>query len=195
LRDQRGFTESDLQVFLEIDPDNIALDVTVREEAIISRSISDRTQQLNGALEMGVLSPAEYMVAMSDELERPITEAQEKQIRFITALVVNIADGEEFQGMSSLSPDIFGLIAHKYMHGLDLHEDDAMERIGRLEMAINTQMQLVQEMQGENQTESQQQEEPGGLPPAQGAPESINSVNSPTGAAGGLPLGLPAAVA
>jgi hypothetical protein len=202
LKDEVGFTTGDLEQLQAIDPENIALRVEVREESITSRSISERRTQLNESLELGIIGPDEYILENAMELERPITAAQEKEIQFIHSLIIDISEGEPFQGMPSLNTGLFENIARMAIHGLDLNEPDSRQTIALLEQAMEIQRQIAlemaQQMQGvaeQEQGQAAQGEQFSALPPLQGPPESINPITSPTGAAGGLPLGLPAAVA
>jgi hypothetical protein len=202
LRDEIGFTRGDLEQLHAIDPENIALRVEVREESITSRSVSERRAQLSEALQLQIIGPDEYILENAMELERPITAAHEKEIQFIHSLIIDIQEGEPFQGMPSLNQGLFESIARMAIHGLDLADPESHQKIALLEQAMEIQRQIAlemaQQMQGLTEQGTEQAAQGEGfstLPPLQGPPESINPISSPTGAAGGLPMGLPAAVA
>ena len=204
LVNDHGFNESDLMLFQEVDPARIALDVSVREESIISRSVVERIAQLNGSLQTGLIGAEEHIVAMALDVERPITAGQEYEINYINGILVDILNGQPWPGQPSLNPGMFELLAKRAIHQLDRRKPGAMQQIAMLEQAIQIQRQLALEqmqqmggMEGGQGQGSETGQETGSefVPPAQGAPESINPVDAPVGAAGGLPLGLPASVA
>ena len=151
------------------------------------------------------MTPEAVILEITDEMERPITAAHEREIQFIKTLIVGIMDGEPFMGQPSLNHGLFELVAKTAIHGLDLSEGEDKKRLARLELAIAAQRQLAMEQAqaveglGQEQGSQQQTQDEGGslslIPPAQGPPESINPVTAPTGASGGLSLGLPAATA
>lgn len=204
LRDDHGFGQRELETLQEIDPRRVNLTISVREDSIISRSVDERTQQLDQSLAVGLISPEEHTLAMVSELERPITQSQAREVEFIRRLVVDIVNTEEpFQGQPSINFRMFTLVATLAIHGLDPTDEDDLPTIARLEAAIEKQrtiaLEKAQQEQGALDAPPPQNAGaangsngsapfPGG--PPQGAPESINPVTSPVGAAGGLPLGL-----
>jgi hypothetical protein len=185
---------------LEIDPRNLQLDVSVPEQSIVSRSVNERVSQLNAAAEMGVVSREEYLLSMARDLERPVTNAQEREIHWLHDLIVDIANGEQYEGIPSINFPLFQLVAQQYIYGLDRKAEDTPRRTARVEAAVETQRQIALERMAPMSEQPEGASEPtadetGSLPPPSGAPESINPTSAPTGATGGLSLGLPAAVA
>jgi len=200
LRDKHGFTSDDLQVFLKTKPRNSPLLVRVRQHAIISRSIDERTQQLMAAVQVQAITPQELAIAFADELERPILKTHELQIEFSEKAIRQIIAGAEWPGMPHLDLPIFLYVAEKAMWGLDLLKPKERAAIKRLQEAILVQKQLsletsMDQFQGQPQQQQQAQQPSLNTGNVGGAPESINPVTSPVGAAGGLPLGLPGASA
>lgn len=197
LRDRHGFTLDDLRVFHTIDPHNITMVVKVRQHSIISRSLDERVQQLGQALESAVITPMQYAIALAEELERPLMNIHEKQLQFCKSGVRHILSGMDWPGIPHLNLEIFLHVAEEAMWGLDLTKDQDRAAMKRLQEAVLTQKQLTQENTLPNPLDNQQG---GGLsssignqspsPAPGGAPESINPLNNPVGASGGLPAGL-----
>lgn len=208
LRQQHGFTSTDLATLLDLDPRWISLNVMVREQSIVQRSVQERMMKLNESLALGVISPEEYVLEMADELERPVTAAQGREIHFLRTMMNRIMDGSPFNGLPGVDFNMFLIVARSAQYGVDLQEQDGLRRYALIERAIEVQRQIALEQTAQSQGLSGEAggsqsigspqlpgEEFSSVPPVQGAPESINPLTAPTGAAGGLPAGLPAAVA
>jgi hypothetical protein len=205
LRDRHQLNEQQLGFFLRLDARNLHLSVQVRRHSIISRSTDERMLELNGALQLGLIDRAEHLIAMADELERPVVLAHEKQIQFIKNQILNIMEGMEWQGLPSLSFPIFERLAKSAIYELDVTDPVQRGQIGRLEAALLVQRQIAMELapsdqvlqnggQGGQNQGMIGQEDAFGPQEAGGPPESINPSVSPVGAAGGLPLGLGASI-
>ena len=140
---------------------------------------------------------------MAEELERPLIQSHDRQLRFCHNAVRQIVAGAEWPGMPHLDVEIFIHTAEKAMWGLDVLKPDDRAAIKRLQEAILIQKQLSMENNMQQQLDNSQQggissnmqgtlpgPAPGSVgPPASGPggpPESINPLTSPTGAAGGL---------
>lgn len=207
LRDKHGFRAEDLQVFLNVKPLNSPLIVRVRQHSIVSRSVDERTQQLLMGVNIGAITPKQAAIAMADELERPMVMAHELQLQFCENAVRQIVAGAEWPGMPNLDLEIFTHVIEKAMWGLDILKQGQREAITRIQQALLIQKQLSMEnqlptqglagQQAGGQKGRQQPKPPGPNAGAaslrsldQGAPESINPLSNPLGAAGGLPLGL-----
>jgi len=207
LRDRHGFKTEDLQKFLQLKAKIIPLTVKVRQHSIISRSINERVEQLMMAAQVGAITPKDMAIAMADELERPVIRSHELQLQFCESAVRQILIGVEWPGMPNLDLDIFKYTIEKAMWGLDMLKDEDRAAIKRLQEALLIQKQLTLEnelpmqalqqggQQGGNLAKSLQTPGGAGPPAPQGAPESINPLTSPVGAAGGLPAGLSPEVA
>ncbi len=206
LRDANGFTVSDLETFRRLEPRNVTLRVRVRRHSVISRSISERRQELANALSEGSITPKQKAIAEAEELERPIIRAHELQLQFCQRAVRLITSGEDWPGIPNLDAAFFESAAMNAMWGLDLRSPEDREIMARLQQAVIVQKQLAIENDMQLQLDSKggggvrspgSQGSSGGLPQsvkiagARGpAPESINPLTNPVGAAGGLPAGL-----
>lgn len=201
LRDRHGFSVDDLEVLLTLDPYNNPLSVRVRQHSVITRSIAERTQQLNESVAMGGITPKQAVIAMSEELERPVLRSHDLQIRFCQNAVRQTIAGAEWPGLPNLDTDIFVHVAEQAMWGLDLQRPEDRAAMRRLQEAILIQKQLALENQlpmmaldpatGGPLQSSAQGPSSGSLDRRGGPPASISPTNSPVGASGGLRQGLP----
>ena len=195
LRDRHGFTEDHLQTLYKVDPINVNLVVRVRKQSIVRRSDDERVSELNNAYERQIITPSQYISEM-DRMERPLVYTHELQINHIEQVLAAIIDGQQFDGMPNLDYGLFEDKAKQAMFGLSYPTD--IQKIARIQVALVTQAQLAAELAGENQEPAPSNVSDsstmnrGSLFPReqQGAPESINPLTNPIGAAGGLRLGL-----
>jgi len=199
LRDKHGLKPEDLQAFLTLSPRNNALLVRVRTHSVVSRSVEQRTQELVGGVQSGLLTPKQVIIAMAEELERPMIDAHDQQLQFCHRSVRQIVAGADWPGMPSLDHELFQHSAEKAMFGLDIMKDGDRQSIKRLQEAILIQKQLFLENNVGPQVDPTQPEAvqssvntgiPGGGQQG-GPPASIDPNTAPVGASGGLPLGLP----
>jgi hypothetical protein len=197
LRDRHGFTVDDLKVFLRVPIHNIPYHVRVRQHSIISRSAEERIQEITTGLQLQIISPKQAAIALAEELERPLIQPHELQLKFCENSIRQIVAGAEWPGMPHLDVEMFVHTAERAMWGLDILKDEDRAAIKRLQEAILIQKQLSLEnqmppqgldQQGGNGIQSPSGSQNPGQP--QGAPASINPMTSPVGAAGGLPAGL-----
>ena len=187
----------------------IQLTVRAREKSITQRSLVEREQQLSQALQMQTISPQEYWIGMATEIKQPILDIHDQMISWCGRSVEQIVNGQEWQGVSAIDPNVFKYCINKALMGLDYVIPADREIIERLNRSMLMQFTISAEAQAAEQAaiqgSQQQQEQPqgpgqpqlpgptpgvqmgqGGGPP----PESINPQTNPVGAAGGLPLGL-----
>jgi hypothetical protein len=202
LRDRHGFDKDDMEVLLELDPKNIPLIIHVRQHSVTSRSAAERVQQLILGANTGAITPKQVAIAMAEELEQPILRTHELQVQFCQNAVRQILAGAEWPGMPHLDLDFFLHVAEEAMWGLNILKEEDRAAVTRLQEAIMIQKQLAQEG-GQLPIDPTQQQAGGGggfqagpggqlpeLAQQQGAPQSINPLEAPVGAAGGLPLGV-----
>ena len=205
LIDLHGINQNDIKTFYELDPKMIRLSVRAREKSITQRSLVEREQQLNQALQMQTITPQEYWIGMATEIKQPILDIHDKTISWCNRSVEQIVNGQEWQGVSAVDPNVFKYCVNKALIGLDYTNAQDRGIIERLNRAIITQFTVTAEsvaaeqaaiQGGQQQEQPQAPEEPQILGPTpgislgQGPPESINPQTNPIGAAGGLPLGL-----
>ena len=206
LIDLHGITQNDIKTFNELDPKLIRLNVRAREKSITQRSLVEREQQLSQALQMQTITPQEYWIGMATEIKQPILDIHDKTINWCNRSVEQIVNGQEWQGVSAVDPNVFKYCVNKALVGLDYTIPGDREIIERLNRAILTQFTVAAESAaaeqaaiegGQPQEQPQAPEQPqlpsppSGMGVGQGgAPESINPQTNPVGAAGGLPLGL-----
>lgn len=198
LRDKHGLKAEDLQAFLKMSARNSALIVRVRTHSIVSRSVEQRTQELMVGVQAGLLTPKQVIIAMAEELERPMIDAHDQQLQFCHRSVRQIVAGSDWPGMPSLDSELFQHSAEKALFGLDVMKDEDRAAIKRLQEAILIQKQLFLENNLPPQGGPLDQAQPeavqsSGNPNQQGGggpPASIDPNTAPVGAAGGLPLGL-----
>jgi hypothetical protein len=211
LIDKHGFTPSDLKTLSELEPKLIRFNVGAREKSITTRSLQEREQQLQMALQSQTITPQEYWIGMAAEIKQPILNVHDDTISWCDRAVEQIVNGVEWRGVSAIDPVVFKYCVNKAVLGLDYTIPEDQQIIERLNRSVLLQFSVSAEAQRAEQAATQppQQEMPqGGMeqqgpPPLsagpspvslgaepQGAPESINPMTNPIGAAGGLPLGL-----
>jgi len=211
LIDKHGFSPADIKTFYELDPKLIRFNVAAREKSITTRSLQEREQQLNLALQSQTISPQEYWIGMATEIKQPILDVHDDTIAWCDRVVEQVVNGVEWQGVSAIDPTVFKYCVNKAVLGLDYTDDADKQIIERLNRAVIVQFGVSAETQRAEQAAMQPPQPPpqqgmagqqgppplsagpspipAGAPP-QGAPESINPLTNPVGAAGGLPLGL-----
>ena len=210
LIDQHGFTPADIKTFYELDPRLIRFHVGAREKSITTRSLQEREQQLQMALQSQTISPQEYWIGMAAEIKQPILNVHDDTISWCDRAVEQIVNGVEWRGVSAIDPTVFKYCVNKAILGLDYTDSEDQQILERLNRAVLLQFSVSAEAQRAEQAATQPpapQPQPGMEPqgppplsagpapmslesPPQGAPESINPITNPIGAAGGLPLGL-----
>jgi hypothetical protein len=199
LRDQYGLTAPDLAEFLNLNPSVNELTVRVRESSVISRSVDERKNELNNAMTLKIITPMQYRVAMADELERPLFLSDEKQIDFIKKLLIKTIHGQPWIGISAIDYGMFEGAVREAIFGLDLDRPEDQMAMAHLEEALTIQRAISMENNGMTDGQGMppgpppdgQPQETSLLPDMRGgAPESINPVSNPVGAAGGLALGI-----
>jgi hypothetical protein len=208
LIDLHGFKESDITTFYNLDPKAIQLYIGAREKSITSRSLQEREQQLLQALQAQTITPQEYWIGMATEIKQPILDVHDDTIMWCERAVEQVTSGLEWRGISAIDPTVFKYCVNKAILGLDYNSQQDQETIERLNRAVIIQLTVAAEAQYAQQAAVQppqppQQQQgppegavpglpqpPGDVPIGGQAPESINPLTNPIGAAGGLPLGL-----
>jgi hypothetical protein len=171
--------------------------VRVRTYSIINRSVAERFQQIQMALQMGLITQAQAAIAHAEELERPIIKCHDLQLQFCHKAVRQILAGESWPGIPHLPIEYFQYSVENAMWGLDLTVPNDREAMARLQEALLVQKQLSMEntippnVLDNSQGASLSYSRGGRNSASAGAPGSINPTTAPVGAAGGLPLGLP----
>ncbi len=198
LRDNHGFDRTDVLNVLDIDPDRIGLEVRAVPSDLVARGSDQRAAEINNAMLVGHITPAQASIALASELGRPVIRQHAEMVDFSNSAIRMIVDGQDWPGLPSLPADVFAECVQLAIYRMRLPQD--AEAILRLQQAVQLQNAIARENpelqspQSAMSAGGRSQAASGSGGGGQGAPASIDPRASPIGAAGGLPLGLPASI-
>ena len=198
LRDEHGFTESDLLNVLDLDPARIGLDVRAVRADLTIRSADQRIGELHASTMTGMISPSAMRYERASKVGRPLVEQDATLAAFCERGIRQVIDGFDWPGIPSLPSETFALVARDAVLGLDPAIPEDAAAIQRIEQAVQRQLAIGRENPelqnpGLASMAGQMNNQAGGGGSSSSAPRSPASIDpstSPIGAAGGLPLGL-----
>ena len=91
-----GVTESDISLIRDVDPNNLPGECKIRESSVRLRSARARRADIDFAVQLQAISPAEYRSILANELDTPIGDSDRQAVDFAQRVANRITSDPSF---------------------------------------------------------------------------------------------------
>lgn len=167
-----GLSDPELYALDDLNPYDIPVSVSLRQQAIRRPSRSQRRQDLIDGVSLGTIPPDEMRFILAEELDMPLSEGDKRAARYAAILSVQVRDGEDFvpQQLGRYNLYVTRAMQHLLM---EPKTDRIPGARARLDAAITAQEQFDLEKEAERQ----QMLAGGAAPAGPPAPDPMSSMS------------------
>lgn len=91
-----GLSNTELGYLSQVNPYELPVHITLRQQAIRKRSRAQRRQDLVDAVSMQAVTPEELRFVMAQELDTPLSEGDKRAAKYASLVATQVRDGEEY---------------------------------------------------------------------------------------------------